>query len=100
MTFDALKASAAYAAAARIGAETPVRPADRPDFSGLVSQALSATGERLAAGETAAVKVAAGEASVVDVVTAVAAAEAALETAIAVRNRVIEAYQEVLRMPI
>ena len=52
------------------------------------------------AGESAAMHVAAGDASLVDVVTAISAAEVALETAIAVRNRVIEAYQEIMRMPI
>jgi flagellar hook-basal body complex protein FliE len=34
------------------------------------------------------------------VVTAVAAAEATLETVIAVRDEVIKAYQEIMRMPI
>ena len=40
-----------------------------------------------------------GEASVTEVVTAIANAEIALQTVIAVRDRVIEAYQEILRMP-
>jgi flagellar hook-basal body complex protein FliE len=41
-----------------------------------------------------------GKAELVDVVTAVAAAEASLETVIAVRDQVIAAYQEIMRMPI
>jgi flagellar hook-basal body complex protein FliE len=34
------------------------------------------------------------------VVTAVAEAEATLQTVVAVRERIIEAYKEILRMPI
>ena len=41
-----------------------------------------------------------GKAELVDVVTAVAAAEASLETVMAVRDQVIAAYQEIMRMPI
>ncbi len=41
-----------------------------------------------------------GRAELVDVVTAVASAEASLETVMAVRDQVIQAYQEIMRMPI
>jgi flagellar hook-basal body complex protein FliE len=41
-----------------------------------------------------------GEGSVTDVVLAVSRAEIALQTATAVRDRVISAYQDVMRMPI
>jgi flagellar hook-basal body complex protein FliE len=41
-----------------------------------------------------------GKADLVDVVTAVASAEASLETVMAVRDQVIAAYQEIMRMPI
>ena len=36
----------------------------------------------------------------IDVVTAVSSAEASLETVMAVRDQVISAYQEIMRMPI
>ena len=36
----------------------------------------------------------------VEVITAVAESEAALETLVAVRDRVIAAYEEIMRMPI
>ena len=42
----------------------------------------------------------AGEAELNDVITAVANAEVTLKTAVALRERVIGAYKEVLRMPI
>jgi flagellar hook-basal body complex protein FliE len=41
-----------------------------------------------------------GKAQLVDVVTAVSAAESSLETVLAVRDQVISAYQEIMRMPI
>ena len=41
-----------------------------------------------------------GEGSVTDLVVAVARAELTLQTAVAVRDRVVAAYQEVMRMPI
>ncbi|MEP3301317.1 MAG: flagellar hook-basal body complex protein FliE, partial [Roseibium sp.] len=41
-----------------------------------------------------------GRTDVVDVVTAVAETEMALETMVSVRDRVISAYEEIMRMPI
>lgn len=41
-----------------------------------------------------------GKAGVAEVVTAVANAELTLQTVVALRDRVVEAYQEILRMPI
>ena len=42
----------------------------------------------------------AGKANVTDVVTAVSAAEVTLQAVTAVRDKVVSAYQEILRMPI
>ena len=41
-----------------------------------------------------------GKASLQDVVQAAVKAEVAVETAISIRNKVIESYQEIMRMPI
>jgi flagellar hook-basal body complex protein FliE len=41
-----------------------------------------------------------GKADLVDVVTAVSSAESSLETVMAIRDQVINAYQEIMRMPI
>jgi flagellar hook-basal body complex protein FliE len=43
---------------------------------------------------------AAGKGDLVDVVTAITESEAALETLVAVRDRMIAAYEEIMRMPI
>ena len=41
-----------------------------------------------------------GDASMQDVVQATIAAELAVESAVSVRNKIIESYQEIMRMPI
>ena len=40
------------------------------------------------------------QADIVDIVTAVAESETAMETLVSVRDRVIAAYEEIMRMPI
>lgn len=54
----------------------------------------------LRAGETQTIKAAAGTADLNDVITAVGKAEMTLQTVVAVRDRVIQAYQEIIRMPV
>lgn len=43
---------------------------------------------------------AAGKSNIVDVVTAVAETEVAIDALVAVRDRVIQAYEEIMKMPI
>lgn len=104
MSADSIRATEIYAQVAKAAAMAPqtegADSAAKPDFSQMVKTALETTAASLEAGEAAASSVATGNASLVDVVTAVSAAEVSLEAAIAVRNRIIEAYQEILRMPI
>jgi flagellar hook-basal body complex protein FliE len=42
----------------------------------------------------------AGKANIVDVVTAVSETEVAVEALVSVRDRMIQAYEEIMRMPI
>ena len=104
MSMDSIRAAQIYAQVAKAAAEAPladnVGDVQKPNFGALVQNAVEATATSVKAGEAAAAQVAAGEASLVDVVTAVSAAEVTLEAAISVRNRVIEAYQDIMRMPI
>lgn len=51
-------------------------------------------------GEVQSLKAAAGTADLTDVVTAMSKAEVTLQTVVTVRDRVVQAYQEILRMPI
>ena len=56
--------------------------------------------ETLQAAETTAKASMVGDADPHALVEALAQSELAVETAVAVRNRVVEAYQEILRMPV
>jgi flagellar hook-basal body complex protein FliE len=71
-----------------------------PGFGDLLNSAVSSISQAGATAEGAITNAAMGRADLVDVVTAVAAAEATLETVIAVRDEVIKAYQDIMRMPI
>jgi flagellar hook-basal body complex protein FliE len=74
--------------------------AQAPDFgAALVDAAMNAAGV-LKAGEAAAISGIGGQASVQQVVEAVMAAEQTLNTAIAVRDKVVSAYLEISRMQI
>lgn len=71
-----------------------------PDFGNMLNNAISTVTKSGAAAEGAITNAAMGRGDLVDVVTAVAAAEATLETVISVRDEVIKAYQDIMRMPI
>ena len=102
-----LAALQAYQAAARANQVTgggSVSPAANPselvDFGGLVTDALVQAQGTVQNAEQASAASVVGQADLVDVVTAVSAAEVTLETVVAVRDQVVKAYQEILRMPI
>jgi flagellar hook-basal body complex protein FliE len=69
-------------------------------FSDILGAALTETAGATQKAEQAMQMGAGGQANLVDVVTAVANAEVTLETVVALRDRVIGAYQEIMRMPI
>ena len=69
-------------------------------FTQLLSSALDGVSEAGKRADGQAMAVAAGKANVVDVVTAVAESETALQTLVAVRDRVISAYEDIMRMQI
>jgi len=103
MSMDALRAAQAYAQVAKTASAAPgenIADIAKPNFGEMVQSVIADTASTLKAGEAAAGQVASGEGNLVDVVTAISAAEVSLETALAIRNRVIEAYQEIMRMPI
>jgi len=70
------------------------------DFSSLVKDAVVAAVEIGDKGENMSMQALAGKADLTDVVTAVTEAELTLQTIIAVRDKVIQAYQEIIRMPL
>lgn len=97
-------AAGAYAAAQSINRPgalaKPVQAAQGSGFGSLLTQALDSVAQGGDKADAQALAVAGGKANVVDVVTAVAESETALQTLVAVRDRVISAYEEIMRMPI
>ncbi len=69
-------------------------------FGEMLTEALQSTVDAQKTAEATSAKAVNGKADVTDVVTAVTNAEVALDTVVAVRDRVISAYQEIMRMPI
>ena len=69
-------------------------------FASMVHDSLSTAKEADMRAEQLSMAQIAGEANMMDVVTAVTNAEHTLETVVAVRDKVLQAYQEILRMPI
>lgn len=74
--------------------------ADGPGFGDILQQVIGSAVEQSRTAETAMQAQVQGKAELIDVVTAISSAEASLETVLAVRDQVIAAYQEILRMPI
>jgi flagellar hook-basal body complex protein FliE len=70
------------------------------DFANMVKSAVETVVDQGAKSDAQALAMTQGRANVVDVVTAVAETEVAMETLVSVRDRVISAYQEIMRMPI
>jgi flagellar hook-basal body complex protein FliE len=102
-------AAAAYRAAASI--TTPnvaagaggIAPADLTgpgSFSDFLSGAVKDSISTIRQGEQAAQAQVAGNANIVDVVNSVNSAELSLDTMVAVRDKVVAAYQSILNMPI
>ena len=81
--------------------ETPgAREASGPSFRELVGGALESARDVNYKSEAVSTQALAGKADITDLVAAVANAETALSTVVAVRDRVISAYQDIIRMPI
>ncbi len=98
-------AAGAYAAAQSIGrpgaAPKPIQTSGAGNgFGSLLTQALDSVAQSGARADAQTLSAASGKANVIDVVTAVAESETALQTLVAVRDRVISAYEEIMRMPI
>ena len=70
------------------------------DFASFVREAARDGIDTLKTGETMSMKGIAGEADLNDVVSAVNSAEATLQLVTTLREKMIQAYQEVMRMPI
>ena len=105
MSLNALDAASAYGrvwgTAARTAAAAPqAAEAGESGFAAMIDGLVKPAAEGLRAAETATAQQVAGKGDLIDVVTAIGAAETALETVVAVRDRVVSAYQDIMRLQI
>ena len=103
MTVDFSAAVGAYNRAARQLGGTGLEARDaakQEDFAEVLRDAAEGAVGSLKAGETQSLQAAVGQADLTEVVMAVTQAEMALETVVTLRDRVIQAYQDVINMPI
>lgn len=106
MSVNATEAALAYAQTAKrqmggTGTDTAgATVAGGASFGTMVEQALESAVETGTKSEQATGAALNGERDLVDVVSAISAAEVTLQSVVAVRDRVISAYQEIMRMPI
>lgn len=109
MSIGALDATAAYGRALGVGKSgglgdvagaRAVGGTATGGFGAMVEQMVTDAASSMRAAESASAKQVAGKGDLIDVVTAIGAAETALDTVVAVRDRVVGAYSEIMRMQI
>jgi Flagellar hook-basal body protein len=99
------------ALSARSGAQDEMVGGGEPDglqggtapgssFADMVQSSLNQAIQQQRGAETQAISAVSGRGDLTAVVTSVAEAEVALQAVVAVRDRVVEAYKDILRMPI
>jgi flagellar hook-basal body complex protein FliE len=71
-----------------------------PSFASLVKQALGTVVDAGKKADAQTQAMVAGKGDMVDLVTAVAESETAITTLVSVRDRMIQAYQQIMQMPI
>jgi len=98
-------AANAYAALSRIMETGGVEKAGQstgggPSFSALLKDAVGSVLDSGKKSDAQAIAMASGKSNVMDVVTAVAETDVAVSTLVSVRDRVIQSYEDIMRMPI
>jgi flagellar hook-basal body complex protein FliE len=104
-----LVAASAYANIARLAADPTMSALARSSlnagqtdtsFSSVLKEAMTAVSEAGQKSDVQTRAMANGKSNMVDVVTAVAETEVAIDAVVAVRDKVIAAYEEIMKMPI
>jgi flagellar hook-basal body complex protein FliE len=100
-------AANAYSNAARLISQSAKPQADATasagqgvDFAQMVANSIESVEAKGRTSDQMALDMVNGKANVVDMVTAISETEMAIETMVTVRDRVISAYEEIMRMPI
>jgi flagellar hook-basal body complex protein FliE len=97
-------AANAYAALSRMmetgGAEKGTQSTGGPSFGAVLKDAVGSVMEAGKKSDAQTMAMSSGKANVMDVVTAVAETDVAVSTLVSVRDRVIQSYEDIMRMPI
>ena len=101
---SAVQVQAAYANATQNKATEPASASSTAgqaqNFSQMVADAAANAVETVRVGDQTAIAGVSGNASIQQVVQATMAMESTVQVSVALRDKLVEAYQEVLRMPI
>jgi flagellar hook-basal body complex protein FliE len=102
MSIGALDATSAYGKVAGLGSALakPTSKTEESGFGAMVEGLVTGTADQMRTAEHASAQQVAGKGDLIDVVTAIGAAETALDTMVAVRDRVVSAYTDIMRMQI
>ena len=100
-------AAAAYGSTARLltqaakpATDQLAQAAQGNDFARILADTVQGVVDGGRAADHKALDLVSGKGDIVDVVTAISQTEIAIETMVTVRDRVISAYEEIMRMPI
>ena len=101
-------AASAYAQVARVtdtaGLGNPITESGAgkqgQSFGAVLKDAIASVAEAGRKSDTQAQALAGGKANVIDVATAVAESEVAIDALVSVRDKVIQAYEDIMKMPI
>jgi flagellar hook-basal body complex protein FliE len=97
-------AANAYASLARMmetgGAEKGTQTSGGPSFGAVLKDAIGSVMEAGKKSDAQTMAMTSGKANVMDVVTAVAETDVAVSTLVSVRDRVIQSYEDIMKMPI
>lgn len=103
MSINSLNANNAYRNQLKLAqeaAEAPLQENNKASFSDLIKEAVGAAEKTQYQAEAIQMESLTGKVELTDLVTAITNAELSLNTVVAVRDRVINAYQDIIKMPI
>jgi flagellar hook-basal body complex protein FliE len=101
-----ISAAGAYAAIARLtanptqAAAAPADPKSEASFTAMLKEAIGSVNELGHKSDAQTRAMVNGKSNMVDVVTAVSETEVAIDAVVAVRDKIIAAYEDIMKMPI
>lgn len=102
MSINSLSANNAYRNQLKLAEGIQPQPEEstKPNFADMVKEAVGGAEKAQYQSEAVQLQSLTGKVELSDLVTAVTNAELSLNTVVAVRDRVISAYQDIIKMPI